>query len=349
MDPAVQPPREDDTLRPTNKPSMPMPPPERAGRVEGMPARIFRRYALALVGVLLALLFSILMPTTFATTDNVGTILSSQSVLLILTLAVLLPLRSGDFDLSVAAVMIFSASALGLLTTQYGVPVVPAVIVAIGIGVLIGAVNGFFIVVVGINAFIVTLATLTLLEGLVLGITGSNVITDLPPELLAFGRTDILGLPAAIYYGWILAVLLYYVFEWTPFGRHLLFVGGNRDATRLAGVPVNRVRIAAFVLASTLAAFAGVILASKFGAIDPTIGGSYLLAPYAAAFLGTTAVSIGRFNVGGAVIAVYLLIIGITGLLLLGAAPWISSVFNGLALLAAVTFAQLAGRRGASG
>jgi chemotaxis signal transduction protein len=198
-----------------------MPRPEKGPQVEGLAARIFRRYALALVGVLLALLFSILMPTTFATTDNVGTILSSQSVLLILTLAVLLPLRSGDFDLSVAAVMIFAASALGLLTTQYGVPVVPAVIAAIGIGVLVGAVNGFFIVVVGINAFIVTLATLTLLEGLVLGISGSNVITDLPPEPLAFGRTDILGLPAAIYYGWILAVLRHRTFLTPDEAQHL--------------------------------------------------------------------------------------------------------------------------------
>jgi ribose transport system permease protein len=84
---------------------------------------------------------------------------------------------------------------------------------------------------------------------------------------------------------------------------------------------------------------------TRFGAVDPTVGPSYLLPPYAAAFLGTTAVSIGRFNVAGAVIAVYLLIVGITGLLLLGAGPWISNVFDGAALVAVVAFAHLAGRR----
>jgi ribose transport system permease protein len=227
------------------------------------------------------------------------------------------------------------------------VPLIPACIITLLVGVVIGAINGFFIVNLGINAFIITLGSMTILSGLTFGITGGNVIVNLPPALLTFGRQELFGLPLAIYYGWTLALVLAYVYERTPIGRYLLFVGGNRDAARLAGLPVTQIRFLAFVFSSLISAFAGIVLASKLGAIDPTIGPSYLLPPYAAAFLGTTAVQIGRFNVGGTVIAIYMLIIGITGLLLMGSDPWVSDAFDGGALIVAVTFAGLAGRKAA--
>jgi ribose transport system permease protein len=85
-------------------------------------------------------------------------------------------------------------------------------------------------------------------------------------------------------------------------------------------------------------------MAARIGAIDPSVGPSFLLPPYAAAFLGTTTIQIGRFNVVGTVIASYFLTVGVTGLLLAGASPWVSDVFNGGALLAAVTFAKLASK-----
>jgi ribose transport system permease protein len=114
-------------------------------------------------------------------------------------------------------------------------------------------------------------------------------------------------------------------------------------------VPVRTTRFVAFAVSGLLSGFAGVILAARFGSVDPTVSASFLLPPYAAAFLGTTAVQIGRFNVAGSLIGAYLLIFGITGLLLEGAAPWVSDVFNGGALIAAVTFARVVGRRGEGG
>jgi ribose transport system permease protein len=143
----------------------------------------------------------------------------------------------------------------------------------------------------------------------------------------------------------MLAALLWYVFELTPLGRYLLFVGGNAEAAELAGVPVRLTRITAFVGAAILSSIAGVILAAKFGSVDPTIGGSFLLPPYAAAFLGTTVIQLGRFNVLGSIVGAYLLTVGITGLLLSGADPWVSDVFNGAALMAAVTFARLVSKK----
>jgi ribose transport system permease protein len=199
--------------------------------------------------------------------------------------------------------------------------------------------------VIGVNAFIVTLGAMTVLSGLTFGITSGAVLVNLPPALLSMSRAHLLGLPLAIWYGWILALLVWYVFEWTPLGRYLLFVGGNAEAAELAGVPVRATRVAAFTGSALLSAVAGVVLAGKFGSVDPTIGASFLLPPYAAAFLGTTVIQLGRFNVFGSVVGSYLLTIGITGLLLQGADPWVADVFNGAALMAAVTFARLVSRK----
>jgi ribose transport system permease protein len=335
----------------TSKPPAAVPEPsrDRGPAPQGLAGRVardlLRRYALLLVAIALFIAFAIAIPDRFATWANVETILSSQSVLLILALAIVIPLRAGDFDLSVASVMIASATIVGLLTTRSGLPAGPAILIGLAFGFGVGLINALFIVKMGMNAFVVTLAMASVLDGVSLGLARNALILEIPDGVLQIARTDILGLPSAIFIGWALAFVLWFVFECTPLGRYLLFVGGNRDAARLAGVAVDKVRVVAFVAASTIAALAGVILAGKIGAVDPTIGASYLLPPYAAAFLGTTAVAVGRFNVGGLVIAIYLLIIGITGLLLLGAAPWISNVFNGAVLLAALTFALLA-RRG---
>ncbi len=307
-------------------------------------ADVGKRFMLLWAAVLMAALFSVLMPTTFPTGGNAIALLNSESFVLILALAVTVPLRAGDFDLSVAAVMVFCAAVLGVLVTQAHWPVWAACAAALAIGVGIGAINALFIVGLGINAFIVTLGSMTILGGLTYGVTGGNIVIGLPNGLIRLGQAHILGLPDSVYYGWVLALILWYLYEYTPVGRYLLFVGGNPEAARLAGLRVDRTRFAAFVASAALSAFAGIVLAAQLGAVDPTLGPSYLLPPYAAAFLGTTTVQIGRFNVGGTVIATYLLAIGVSGLLLLGVSPWVSDVFDGAALLAAVAFARLATR-----
>ena len=138
-----------------------------------------------------------------------------------------------------------------------------------------------------------------------------------------------------------MAAVLLYLYDYTPFGRQLLFVGANREAARLIGLRVNRIRAAAFVGSALISAMAGVGLAGSLGAVDPSVGPQFLLQPYAAAFLGTTVIQIGRFNVIGTLIGMYLVIVGVTGLELLGASAWVAEVFYGGALIVAVGLAML--------
>lgn len=302
------------------------------------------KYAVVFAIAVLLAAFSLMLPETFPTIGNLTTMITSQSVLLLLALAVTLPLRAGDFDLSIGATMAFSAAMAGVLTAQMHLPTTLVIVLCILTAILIGTINATLIVVIGIDAFITTLGTMTVLSGATFAVTNSRIIAGLPSELTNFSRTQIVGLPLATYYGWILLVVLWYLYEYTPVGRYLLFVGGNRDASRLTGLPVEAIRFGAFVGSAMISGFAGVTLVGTLGAVDPSIGPQFLLQPYAAAFLGTATIQVGRFNVVGTVVALYMLVIGITGLQLMGAPPWVSDVFNGGALIVAVAFARLAGR-----
>jgi ribose transport system permease protein len=267
-------------------------------------------------------------------------------VILILAMAETIPLRAGDFDLSVAAVMVASASLIGVLTTQHHMAVIPAIMIALAGSAVFGAINAIVVVGFGIDAFIATLGSMTWLGGVTAAFTHGNVLSGLPPSLVNFSNDTWFGISRDVFYGWALVLILWYVYEYTPFGRRLLFTGGNRDAARLTGIRVKRMRSYSFILSAMIAGGAGVILAGSVGAVDPTSAGSYLLQPFAAAFLGTTVIQFGRFNAIGTLVGLYLLAAGVSGLNLLGAQTWVSDVFNGGTLVIAVIVATQM-RRGA--
>jgi ribose transport system permease protein len=306
------------------------------------------RGAIPVVLVLLFIVFSVLSPHIFFTGSNVRVIIEGQATLLLLALAVTLPLRAGEFDLSVASVMVLSGCVVGVLSGQHHVPIGVSLLAAFLIGVVTGVVNAFFVVIVGVDALIATLGTMTVLTGIASAISGNNLVTGIPKALTSFAGYDFLGLTTPVWLGWLLAVILWYLYDFTPLGRFLLFVGGSRNAADLAGLRVARIRFGTFIGAGMISAIAGILLAGTLTAVDPSSGSAYVLAPYAAAFLGTATVQIGRFNVWGTVIGLYLLAVGIAGLQLLGVQAWIGDVFNGAALVLAVAFARYSGLLGRS-
>ena len=301
------------------------------------------RFAVPAVLVFLIILFSMLIPT-FRTVGNLQTMINSQSVILLLAITAIVTLRLGSFDLSIAAVMVASGATVAVLSTS-GYPIFIAILGGVALGIIVGVIQAFIIVKIGVDSFIVTLGMLTALAGVTYAITSSRIVAGLPQPLIDFARERVLGFPLATWYSWAAVLIAWFVFERTPLGRHMLFIGGNVNAARLAGIPVDRIRFGAFVASSTLAALVGLVLVGQLGAMDPGIGPQYVLPPFAAAFLGSTAFTPGRFNALGTAVAVYLLVVGITGLQLMGVESWISSLFNGLALVIAVTLARLAGNR----
>jgi ribose transport system permease protein len=303
------------------------------------------RYALVFVWVAMAIVFAILRPETFPTSATIQTVFGSQSVLVVLTLALLVTLAVGEFDLSVASTLGLSATLIAKLNALEHWPLGVTVLVALVGGILVGLVNGFLVVYIGVDAIVATLGMGTLLLGIALAISNSVTIGGIDQTLLDAANQHFLGLPRSFWYGIVLAAIFWYVLQHTPLGRHLLFVGQNRDVSRLAGIRVDRIRLGAFVATGFLSALAGVILAGTLGAFQSSVAPTYLLPAFAAAFLGSTVVMPGRFNPWGSVIAIYFLITGITGLQLLGLSGWIEQVFYGGALIVAVTLSTLVRRR----
>lgn len=311
--------------------------------------RTAERVALPVVWLILIVTFSILLPTTFFSSGNLSSILSSSAVIVVLTLGILIPLTAGDFDVSIAFNLVLSSMLIALLNTELGWPVGIAILAALAVGALVGYINGLFVVVFGIDSLIVTLGTGTFVGGIVLWISGSNTFSGISDALVQpVIMWRLIGIPLIFYYGLILCVVIWYVFEFTPLGRKLLMVGRGRDVARLAGIQVNRLRWGALVTSGVISAFAGVLYAGTTGGADPVSGTAYLLPAFAAAFLGSTTIVPGRFNPWGAFIAVYFLATGISGLQLLGVQGFVQNLFYGGALVLAVTLSQLARRREAA-
>jgi ribose transport system permease protein len=308
--------------------------------------RLFDRYALLLAWAATVVLFGVLEPTTFLRGANFTSMFSSQAVLVVLTYALLVSLTAGEYDLSAAPVLTLSAMVLAILNTQLGVPIGYAILLALAAGGLTGVVNGILVVWVGIDSIIVTLGTGTLVSGVVLWISNSEMVSGISPVLVNWVIVPRLwGLSFGFVYALLLTVALWYVLDYTPLGLKLLFVGRGRRVARLSGLNVARLRFGALVAGSLLAGFSGVLYAGTSGAADPSSGDSFMLPAFAAAFLGSTAVRPGRFNAWGSFTAVYFLVTGITGLSLMGIQIFIQDLFYGAALIVGVTLSLLVRRR----
>lgn len=295
----------------------------------------------AMIGV-----FGALRPETFLTSANFSTILGSQAVLVVLALGLIIVLTAGDYDLSIAGVLALSAMMIAVLNAKHGWPIGAAIAAALAAGAAVGFVNGLFVMVFGVNSFIVTLGTGTVLQGVVLWMSDSATISGVSDGLVdAVVGTRILGIPIGFYYGLLLCLVLWYVFEYTALGRRLLFVGRGRKVSRLSGFNVPRLRWGALIVTGLLSALAGVLYAGTTGGADSTSGASFLLPAYAAAFLGATTIVPGRFNPWGTLVAVYFLVTGITGLTILGAASYVQDLFYGGALVLAVALSHFPRRR----
>jgi ribose transport system permease protein len=316
------------------------PPPVQRRRRSVLSGKSLEALALPIAWVVVIVIFSILRPGTFLSSANFASILASQAVLVVVSLALVIVLTAGDYDLSVASVVGLSANLIAILNVNYGLPVLVAILVALLAGLVVGVLNGLFVVLVQIDSLIVTLGMSTFVSGIVLWITGSNTLSGISNDLV---RPVIVwrfaGVPFEFYYALVIALVVWYVFRYTPLGRRLLVVGRSREVARLSGVRVGAVRWGALAVSS------GVLYAGTSGAAGPTSGLELLLPAFAAAFLGATTVNPGRFNPWGTVIAVYFLVTGITGLQLLGAQSYVQNIFYGAALVLAVSFSQIVRRR----
>lgn len=299
------------------------------------------RYALVGVWALMAAYYWIRMPGQFGTHASLSSIFGSQQVQVFLAMSVLVTSVAGEIDLSVASIMGFTATAIPVLTTQEHVPLLAACFIGVALALVAGLVNAFFVVIMNVSSFVVTLGMGTFLIGLAQMMSHTQVVSVQSSTLAQISVHPVLGMPVSFYYGIALALLIAYFVAWTPPGRAIVFVGSNREVARLAGVRVNLIRFSSYLVGSLLAGLAGLILVATVGGFDSSTATTFLLPALAAVFLGTAVIQPGNFNPIGTWVAIYFLETGIFGLQLLGYSGWIQNVFYGAGLVVAVALAKV--------
>jgi ribose transport system permease protein len=308
-------------------------------------AHFCHRFALLFAWAITIALFSVLEPDSFLQLQNFTSIFNSQAVLVVLTCSLVVTLTASEYDLSAASVLSLSAMLVAILNTQVGVPVGWAILVAMLAGVLVGTINGILVVVVGIESIIATLGMGSLVSGITLWISHSNLISGISDTLVQLVIVPrFFGISLGFIYAVLIVTTLWYFLTYTPLGRQLLFVGRGRRVARLSGLAVSKLRFGALMAGSFLASVAGVLYAGTSASADPNSGDSFMLPAFAAAFLGSTAIVPGRFNAWGSFAAVYFLVTGIYGLSLMGIQVFIQNLFYGGALIIAVALSIMVRR-----
>lgn len=295
--------------------------------------------------VLIVTTFSIWIPDLFLTTSNWQSIAQTGAITAILAVGLLIPLSAGAYDLSCAQCLGFTSLVCSWLMIQgprLSVPV--AIAITLLVGLVVGLLNGFLVAFLRLDSFIATLGSTSLLLAGCILIANSEYLGPFPSDFTSLTSGRFLGVPTICLYLAALGLLVWYVLEHTPLGRRIQATGANAEAARLAGLRTRRLIFGSLVASAVVASIAGILYASVIGTTNQNDGPPYLLPAFTAAFLGATQLKPGTFNVGGTVIAVYLLGTGVQGLQLIGGQIWIVTAFNGAALLVAVSSAQISER-----
>lgn len=295
-----------------------------------------------LVGLLVVFTFATDRFMTSRNFNNLALILAVPGVM---ALAVLFPLIIGEFDLSVGYLLGFCMM-LEAVTAQHTKNSFLIISVGLVAGLVIGIINGCFTVFSKISSFIATLGVGIILNGGTQGLSNGEVIyQNIPKAVTTLAIPSFLGLTPATWITIVLALILFYIYDHTPFGRYWYAIGGSQRVAYLAGIRTGRMRVIAFALCGLLVGVAANFSLAQSGAANPSFGPDLLLPAYAAAFLGVTTFRPGYYNIFGTVGALLLLSIGFNGLSLLGVPFWIQPVFNGGVLLIAVLVARKEARQ----
>ena len=320
---------------------------DRRGRLPAV-GQVLQRSGVPLLLVLLIVFFSVDSKTghLFRSHANLQNIFANQSEVGLIALGCLIPMVAGYMDLAVPAIAGISSVTVAALAGTHHQSVALSIVLGLLIGCAGGAVNGVLIAGVRLNPFITTLGTYTLFGGLLqLYTQGQTISNGIPASLGNLSSGTFLGIATPFWLLIVVALITWYVVTQTPFGRKLMAIGSNETAARLAGFRVDRAVFLTYLLSGFLGGVAGALITSQSLSADATTGSSYLFPALAAVFLGQTAIRPGQYNVWGTMFGVFLVAVAVNGFTLLGAAAWVTSVFNGGVLVLSIAFSTLMARR----
>jgi ribose transport system permease protein len=298
--------------------------------------RLLRDHITYVIFVAVTIFFAIMAPN-FATLATAGAILRITAIVSVIAIGMTFVIISAEIDLSVGSVASFSGMVLALLLDA-GVPSWLGAILTLAMGAAIGACNGLLVTRLKIPSFLVTLGMLSVFSGAALTVTNTMpvpIVEDGINNLLWNGT--LLGIGAPVWWTLLVVVVGFYLLHVSLFGRRVLAVGGNALAANFSGINVNRTKVWAFVLSGSTAALAGMMLAARSTAGNPSLGSGLELDVIAAVIIGGTSLFGGYGTILGSVIgAIFIGIIGF-GLLVMGFSTSVQEIIKGAIIILAVS------------
>lgn len=289
------------------------------------------------------LIFASIISRDFLSLTNIFNVIRQVSIISILACGMTFVILTGGIDLSVGSILGLSgalcAGTLSAVTSWSGsafLGIVSAILTALIVGTACGFFNGLFITKGSLPPFIVTLATLTLLSGLLLVYTNGAPIRVTDASYMFIGKGFVFGVPFPILILVVVYALAFFVLQYTTFGRRVYAIGGNKEASRLSGIDTNKVETYVYALNGFLAGLGGIILTARLGAAQPTAGSGFELDVIAAVILGGTSLSGGQGFVLPTVVGAVILGVLDNILVLMNVNPFVSDIVKGGVILVAV-------------
>jgi ribose/xylose/arabinose/galactoside ABC-type transport system permease subunit len=307
-------------------------------------AASFRRIPTAEIQIFLAIAilasaFSYAFPDSFATSGTLLNMARVAGIMLVVSIGQSFALIVGGFDISVGATMGLVSVVSALLMKQ-GLAVNEAVALGVLAGTAVGLVNGIGISILGVTPFVMTLGILTAARGLADQLTNGRVITGFPAEFALYGRLSWWGIPSAACIAAVVLVIAWFILQRTRAGLYIFSIGGSRETTRVAGVFVELYEVLAYALCGTMAGVGGIMLTSRVGVAQGSLGQGYELLSVATAVIGGVLIGGGVGRLTGVVLGVVLVTVLNTGLDIAGVNPFVQQIVTGLVLISAVLLSK---------
>jgi ribose transport system permease protein len=306
---------------------------------------ILERYGLVLLFAGVLIFFSSYSRSSdhYLSLANVQNVLGNQCIIVTLAVAAVFPLVCGRFDLSVGANAGLCSVASAAIMSNHHQRLIWGALGALALGLLVGCINGALVAYLKLSSIIVTLAATTIISGIVLAYANGQIINlDISQTLTNFGSRNWGGMPR-------ISLLAWYVLLHTAFGRYINMAGRNPEAARLVGINVDTLTFVSFAACGAIAGLAGLLMTARSGGANPQSGPDLLFPALTAVFLGATAIRPGEFNIVGTVVAALFLAAAVSGMNIAGVPPYVEPLFDGIALLVAVTIYVAARRSSSSG
>lgn len=291
---------------------------------------------ITIVVIALSIALSIMKPS-FASQYNISTLSRTIAFTIIVAYGQTLVLLTSGIDLSVAGVAGMSGILAAWLMVNTGINPLVSIVIVVAFAFCCGCVNGVLITRMGMVPFVVTLATGSIFTGIIYVVTKGSPIMGIPEVATNLGQGmlfDVIPYPAIAMA--IIGAILIYLLKYTPFGRYIYAVGGNEDAARIAGIKVAKVTTIVYGLSSTMAAIAGILITTRLGTAQPTVGANWVMPSVTAACIGGTSLAGGRGGIVGTIVGGVFMGIISNAIVVMEISPYWEQVIIGVVILIAI-------------